>query len=208
MASKTNMGDDSPDSFPALLSRLSRGDRGVEDLLIPQIYHELRRIARRYMRSERPDHTLQATALVHQAYVRLVGTHASACTTRSHFLALASRAMRHVLTDHAVARNAGRRGGGGCRVTLDETLAVTQNETVDGLFFNQLLDELSTFDERQARVVELRVLAGMSFEEIAAVLAISSRTAKRDWSMARAWLHLQLPRAYDTRQLETPSTRI
>jgi RNA polymerase sigma-70 factor, ECF subfamily len=182
------------DSISSLLIRISRGDREAENLLIPQIYEELRRIARSYMRKERPNHTLQPTALVNQAYVRLMGTDRIACENRAHFLALAARAMRHVLADHAEARNAERRGGGQCRVTLDDVVAATTDRQVDEVVLNQLLNRLAKLDERQARVVELKVFGGLSFDEIAYVIGTSSRSAKRDWAMARAWLYQQLSR--------------
>lgn len=170
-----------------------RSKPNLDDRLFLEVYEELRRLARGYMRKERVGHTLQPTALVHQAYMRLFSAQPARYRDRTHLLALAAGAMRHVLIDHAVARNAGKRGRR-LQLSFQDALATTEDRPLDGLLISQLLDQLATLDERQARIVELKIFSGMSFDEIGAVLSISSRTAKRDWSMARAWLKQQLSR--------------
>ena len=179
-------------SVTALLSQLSAGHREVEGRLIPQVYNELRRMAAGYMRRERPDHTLQPTALVHEAYAQLVDHPQQRWENRAHFLATAAQVMRHILVDHARAKRAEKRGGIHQQVTLDEALLPTQERTLDILSIHQALERLSTFDARQGRVVELHFFGGLTFEEIALVLGISERTVKREWSMARAWLRTEL----------------
>ena len=183
---------DSDNSITALLSELNRGNRDVEECLIPKIYDELRRVAARRMRSERVNNTLQTTALVNEAYLRLVDMPAIPWQNRAHFFAIASRLMRRILVDHARARHAGKRGGVQHQVTLDEALLPAQQESVDILALHEALDRLTEFDSRQGRLVELHFFGGLSFEEIALVLHISERTAKRDWKMARAWLKNEL----------------
>jgi RNA polymerase sigma-70 factor, ECF subfamily len=183
---------DSDNSITALLSELNRGNRDVEEFLIPKIYDELRRVAARRMRSERVGNTLQTTALVNEAYLRLVDMPAIPWQNRAHFFAIASRLMRRILVDHARARHAGKRGGFQHQVTLDEALLPAQQESVDVLALHEALERLTEFDSRQGRLVELHFFGGLSFEEIALVLHISERTAKRDWKMARAWLKNEL----------------
>jgi RNA polymerase sigma-70 factor, ECF subfamily len=179
-------------SITALLSQLSRGDRTVEARLIPQIYEELHRAAARYMRSERPNHTLQPTALVHEAYARLLQQPQIAWQSRAHFFAVASGLMRHILVDHARARNAEKRGGVQHQVTLDDAILRIPNQSVDVLALHEAMENLAKLDERQGRIVELHFFAGLSFEEIASVIQVAPRTVKRDWSMARAFLKGQL----------------
>lgn len=179
-------------SITALLSELNRGNRDVEHDLIPKIYDELRRVAARHMRQERAGNSLQTTALVHEAYVRLVDMPAIPWQNRAHFFAIASRLMRRILVDRARARHAGKRGGIQHQVTLDEALLPAQQKSIDILALHEALDRLTEFDPRQGRIVELHFFGGLSFEEIALVLQISERTAKRDWSMARAWLKNEL----------------
>jgi RNA polymerase sigma factor (TIGR02999 family) len=179
-------------SITALLSQLGEGKREVEARLIPKIYDELRRVAGRYMRHERANHTLQPTALVHEAYARLVQQPLIPWQSRAHFFATASQLMRHILVDHARARRAAKRGGLQHQVTLDEALLPAANHSIDVLALHEALERLTGFDPRQGRLVELHFFGGLSFEEIALVLHISERTAKRDWSMARAWLKNEL----------------
>jgi RNA polymerase sigma-70 factor, ECF subfamily len=179
-------------SITALLSQLSRGDRSVEARLIPQIYEELHRAAARYMRSERPNHTLQPTALVHEAYARLVEQPQVNWQSRAHFFAVASGVMRHILVDHARARNAEKRGGLQHQVTLDDAILPIANQSVDVLALHEAIENLAKLDERQGRIVELHFFAGLSLEEIASVIQVAPRTVKRDWSMARAFLKGQL----------------
>lgn len=182
----------SDNSITALLLQLCEGNREVEARLIPQVYEELRRLAGHYMRSERSNHTLQATALVHEAYARLVQRPKVPWQSRAHFFATASQLMRHILVDHARAHRAGKRGGMHHQVTLDEAILPAQDRSIDVLALHQALERLTTFDLRQGRIVELHFFGGLNFEEIAMVLKLSERTVKRDWSMARAWLRSEL----------------
>jgi RNA polymerase sigma factor (TIGR02999 family) len=156
------------------------------------IYGELRRVAAARMRMERGSHTLQPTALVHEAYLRLADQPEAVWKDRSQILALAAHAMRHILVDHARKRDARKRGAGAVQVTLDEGVAVTQGTAVDILALDEALEHLAEFDPGQARILELHFFAGLSFEEIAGELGTSERTIKRKWSMARAWLSNEL----------------
>jgi RNA polymerase sigma factor (TIGR02999 family) len=182
-------------SITVLLGELSAGNREVEAELIPQIYEELRRLARHYMRLERGNHTLQPTALVHEAYARLVQQPQAPWQGRTHFFATASRLMRHILVDHARARQAGKRGGVQQQVTLDDAELLAHDRSIDVLALHEAIERLATLDERQARVVELHFFGGLTFEEIALVLKVSERTVKGDWSMARAWLKGELSKS-------------
>ena len=156
------------------------------------IYKELRKLAAAKMRLERGGHTLQPTALVHEAYMRLAGQPESIWKDRARILGLAAHAMRHILVDYARKRDAEKRGAGAIQVTLDEGLATSKETLVDVIAIDQALNKLAEFDPRQAKVMELHFFAGLTFEEIAAELQMSERTIKRDWTMARAWLHQQL----------------
>ena len=156
------------------------------------LYKELRRIAAAKMRFERGNHTLQPTALVHEAYVRLAEANSSAWHDRPRILALAAHAMRNILVDHARAHRAEKRGAGAVQVTLDDALAVKTEKLADVLAVDEALKRLAGFDPRQAQVLEMHFFGGLTFEEIADQLGVSSRTIKRDWEMARAWLHQQL----------------
>jgi RNA polymerase sigma-70 factor (ECF subfamily) len=192
MPRRTQEPGDDRKEITALLARLSEGKRDVETELIPQVYAELRRLAGLYMRRERGNHTLQPSALVHEAYLRLVQQANIQWQSRAHFFATASHLMRHILVDHARARQAGKRGGVQHQVTFDDAVANVPERSIDILALHEALDRLATFDARQARVVELHFFGGLSFEEIASIMHISDRTAKRDWSMARAWLKHEL----------------
>lgn len=183
---------ESEDQITALLAKLSNGEREVEAQLIPLVYEELRRLARHYMRLERRNHTLQPTALVHEAYARLVQQPQVPWQSRAHFFATAAQLMRHILVDHARAHRAGKRGGLQQQVTLDEALIPSHDRSTDVLALHEAIERLATFDQRQARVVELRSFGGLTFAEIALVLTVAERTAKLDWSMARAWLKGEL----------------
>jgi RNA polymerase sigma factor (TIGR02999 family) len=182
------------DDVTTLLLRVKVGDRNAESALMPLIYDELRAIARNHMRHERQDHTLQATVLVHEAYLQLAGDSQVDWQNRAHFFALASRAMRRILIDYARGARAEKRPGAHEKVELDSALIFTEEQKVDVLALNEALERLATWDLRQSQVVEMKFFAGLSFEEIAEVLNISDRTAKRDWTMARAWLHAELTR--------------
>jgi RNA polymerase sigma-70 factor, ECF subfamily len=179
-------------SISVLLHQLGQGNREAETLLMAQVYDELRRLARKYMRMERANHTLQPTALVNEAYLRLIGQPGISWQNRAHFFAAAAQLMRRILVDHARAKHAGKRGGVQDQVTLDENIAVSKTNTVDVLALHEALEKLARLDARQARVVELHFFAGLTFEEIAYILETSERTVKRDWQMARAWLKLEL----------------
>jgi RNA polymerase sigma-70 factor, ECF subfamily len=178
-----------------LLQQVRVGNAAAESDLIPLIYNELRAIARHQMGRERPDHTLQATVLVHEAFLQLVGNSRIDWQNRAHFFALASRVMRRILVDHARAAHAQKRPAAREKVELESALAFVEGQYADFLALDEALDRLSEWDPRQSRVVEMRFFGGLSFEEIAEVLGISERTAKRDWRMARAWLYRELNKA-------------
>jgi RNA polymerase sigma-70 factor, ECF subfamily len=179
-------------SISKLLVEVSRGNRDAETALMTQVYNELRRLARHYMRAERANHTLQPTALVNEAYLHLIGQPAVSWQDRAHFFAAAAQLMRHILVDHARARTAGKRGGIQHQVTLSEGLVAAEDRTVEVLALHEALEKLAKLDERQARVVELHFFGGLTFAEIAYVLDMSERTVKRDCQMAKAWLKLEL----------------
>jgi len=160
--------------------------------LIPLVHQELHQIARRCMAGERVGHSLQATALVNEAYVRLVDGTVVEWHDRAHFLAVAARIMRRILVDHARARGARKRGGGDARVTFDEALVVTAEAREDFVALDDALEALAKFDERKSRVVELRFFGGLSVEETAAVLKVSADTVMRDWRLAKAWLQAEM----------------
>jgi RNA polymerase sigma factor (TIGR02999 family) len=169
-------------------------ERARLDALMPEIYQELRRLASKAMRAERKDHTLQTTALVHEAYLALADVHGLTVESRPGVLALAAQAMRRILVDHARARLAAKRGGERTRVTLAEEVAETPASSLDVLALDEALERLGEQDEQLVRVVEMRFLAGMSVEETAGVLGVSPTTVKRDSAMARAWLTQELTR--------------
>ncbi len=171
-----------------ILGQLAEGDSSAATELLPLVYDELRALAAHYMHAERPDHTLQATALVHEAYVRLVGTGSLEFKGRQHFFAVAARAMRRLLVNHARDRKARKRGGDMRRITLSEAFAAREGQFIEILNLHEALEELAALSERQARLSELRFFAGLEVAEAAEVLGIGLTTAKRDWTIARAWL--------------------
>jgi RNA polymerase sigma factor (TIGR02999 family) len=174
-----------------LLVEWRLGDQAALDRLIPIVYQELRRVASARLRSESAQHTLQATSLVHEAYLRLVGLDRMALENRTHFFAMAARLMREILVDHARRKHAAKRGGGVTVLTLDDTEAGAghaENNIVDVLALDEGLAGLAALDERLARVVELRYFAGLSIAETSAALGVSSATVERDWTIAKAWL--------------------
>lgn len=177
-----------PDSDP---SDPEAGKRGV-DTLFPVVYGELRGLARRYLRGERKGHTLDTTALVHEAYLKLAGLDRIEWKSRSHFLAVAAQAMRRVLVDHAVARKAQKRGGGWSRVSLERLDLGRRDHDTDLLALDAALQRLEQSSPRQCRVVECRFFAGMTIDETAEVLGVSPATVKSDWAHARAWLNREL----------------
>jgi RNA polymerase sigma factor (TIGR02999 family) len=174
-----------------LLRQVSMGRQGAADDLFPLVYAELRRMAQNRLKGERPGHTLNATALVHEAYLRL-GLEQIPWQDRVHFFAVAARAMRRVLIDHAKARRAGKRGGGAAHVALDDTLAAPERRVDDLLAIDEALNRLEQMDPRQVTVVECHVFAGMSLDDTAAALGVSPATVSRDWALARAWLNRAL----------------
>jgi RNA polymerase sigma factor (TIGR02999 family) len=184
------------DQTTGLLLELRRGNREAADRLLPLVYDELRVLAARYMHAERRDHTLQPTALVHEAYLRLVNERQVDWTGRSHFFAIAARCIRQILINHANAHRAAKRGGGSPHVPLPDDAGGPPGPDhwpeVDLLQLEQALIELDAMDERQARVVELRFFGGLNVEEAAQVLGVSPRTVKGDWRFARAWLRRRL----------------
>jgi RNA polymerase sigma factor (TIGR02999 family) len=161
------------------------------DEILPQVYAELRRVAAAYLRRERPGQTLQPTALVNEAYVRLAGQHPR-FQNRAHFCAIAANAMRQILVERARARGAQKRGGGAPRITLNEALAAAPQSPVDLEVLDEALTRLSALDAQQARIVELRFFGGLSVEETADALGVSPATIKRHWALARAWLAREL----------------
>lgn len=186
------MTDQNPTEITTLLLAHAAGDAGALERLLPRVYDELRRLARGRLRHERIDHTLAATELVHEAFLKLVGLERVDWQDRAHFFAIASRAMRNVLVDHAVRRAAVKRGGGENAITLDEREGATELPVDDLIALSDALGRLERLDERQARVVECRFFGGLSLEETAAALQVSPATVSRDWTFARAWLHREL----------------
>lgn len=175
-----------------LLAKWSDGNQAALDELYPLVYEELHRLARRYMSRERKGHTLQTTALINEAYVRLVDQRNVQWANRSHFFAISAQIMRRILIDHARRHAYAKRGGGARQVSLDETAAVIQDNLSEFLRLDEALTSLAQLDPRRSQVVELRYFGGLNNEEIADVLKISENTVIRDWNMARAWLHRQL----------------
>lgn len=181
-----------PGAVTQLLAELRKGNRDAEPRLVSLVYSELRRLAAHYLRGERRDHTLQPTALVHEAYLRLVRLKDIDWQSRSHFFALAARLMRRVLVDHARVHVAKKRGGSQETLSLDDDLAFSNPRSKHLIALDEALTRLSEQDPRQGRVVELRFFGGMGEEEIGRILGISTRTVKRDWRIAKAWLYHQI----------------
>jgi RNA polymerase sigma-70 factor (ECF subfamily) len=160
--------------------------------LLPIVYEELRRQAARYLRRERAGHTLQTTALIHEAYLRLVGQTNVQWQNRAQFFGIAAQLMRRILVDHARTKKRAKRGGSDIRVSLGDAMALSKGQDLDVVALDEALERLAEFDEQQSRIVELRFFSGLTVEETAEVLAISTATVKRDWSVARAWLHREI----------------
>lgn len=175
-----------------LLVNCGKGDEEALNKLMPLVYAELRRLASRYLRQERPGHTLQTTALVHEAYLKLVDQKNASWENRVQFFAAAAKVMRHILVDYARSRRTLKRGGDYCRLSLDEAVISSKENDPDLLTLNEALNNLAAIDIQQSRVVELRVFGGLTVEETAETLGVSPRTVKREWSMAKAWLHKQI----------------
>jgi RNA polymerase sigma factor (TIGR02999 family) len=185
---------DSSTRINKLLADWGRGDDEAREALIPVVYNELRRQARRYLRGERLDHTLESAALVNEAYLRLVRQEAPQWQNRAHFFGVAAQLMRHILVDHARKRIAAKRGAGAPVLALDPELAPAQKSGIDLVALDDALSKLTALDSQQGRLIELRFFGGLSIEETAIVLGISPATVKREWVTARAWLRRELKR--------------
>ena len=187
---------DASGDVTALLGQLPADNQDVAGQLVPLIYDELRRIAGAHIRRERAGHTLQATAVVHEAYLRLAGEREIQWQNRAHFFAIAARAMRQVLLDYARQRHAGKRGGEGAqKVEIDVGLLAGENRIEDIVALDEVVTRLSALDQQRGRIVELRFFAGLSVEETAEAMGISDSTVKREWRLAKAWLHRELAAA-------------
>jgi RNA polymerase sigma factor (TIGR02999 family) len=177
-----------------LLARLSANDEEARAKLLPIVYKELRRLAQQCMRRERPDHTLEPTALVHEAYLRLVQIEDLDWESRTHFFGIAAHLMRQVLVDHARAHLAAKRGGQVAKVSLDDKLVYSTEKSTEVLALDEALVHLSAKDARLSQVVELHFFGGLTFDQIAQILSVSTKTVQRDWQLARAWLRAEISR--------------
>jgi RNA polymerase sigma factor (TIGR02999 family) len=180
------------EEISVILKDWSGGNRASADRLLSLVYDELRIIAGQYLRKEKSDHTLQPTALVHEAYMKLIDISDISWNDRAHFFAVSANIMRHILVDHARAKLAEKRGGDSQRISLEDADSLSSEPDVDVLAVDQALNELAKFDEQQSRIVELRFFGGLTIEETAHVAGISPATVKREWAMAKAWLHRKL----------------
>jgi RNA polymerase sigma factor (TIGR02999 family) len=185
-------GSPSPQQISDLLATSGYWQTPQPDELAPLVYDELRQLAHRYMRSERPDHTLQATALVNEAYLRLADQTNPHWHDRTHFFAVAARMMRHILVDYARGRQRAKRGAGRVKVELSDEAVVTESQAEQVVDLNDALERLAEEDRRASQVVELKYFGGMNYDEIAEVLSVSAITVRRDWEFAKAWLHKEL----------------
>lgn len=183
------MENEAREEVTVLLGQIAKGNDAAAAQLIPIVYDELRRLAGGYMRRERQDHTLQPTALVHEAYLKLIEQRAVDWQGRSHFFAIAAQTMRRILIDHARGHLRDKRGGGAIAVPLDEALVFSPEQSAELVMLDASLERLAKLDPRQSKIVELRFFGGLTVEQTAEMLGISAKTVKRDWSMAKAWLH-------------------
>ena len=176
-----------------MLKDWSDGNQNIFDKLMPLVYEELRRQASRYLRKERSNHTLQTTALIHEAYLKLIDQKNVEWQNRAHFFAIAAQAMRRILVDYARERHRAKRGGAAENLSLEKAaFIVSKEKSLDLVALDEALTRLSKFDERQARVVELKFFSGLDIDETAEVLGVSNATVRRDWNMAKAWLHQEI----------------
>jgi RNA polymerase sigma factor (TIGR02999 family) len=182
----------SPERVTQLLDDWRQGNQSALTALTPLVYEDLRRLAHHYMNGQRPDHTLQTTALVHEAYLRLADQTNPSWQTRAHFFAVAARAMRQILVNYAKSYRSQKRGGGGLKVELDEAALVSPGQSKEIVDLHEALERLGTLDARKAEVVELKYFGGLNYDEIAEVLKISPVTVRRDWEFAKAWLYTEL----------------
>jgi RNA polymerase sigma factor (TIGR02999 family) len=183
-----------PNEVTRLLQDWRGGDRAALDALLPLVYKELRRLAHFQLRNERSDHTLHSAALVHEAYLRLVGVNPPPWESRTHFFAIASQLMRQILVDYARRHGAAKRGASICKLSVEEAAMASRGKDVDVVALDDALQALAKIDARQSRVVELRFFAGLSLDEISEALEIGPATVQRDWTAARAWLYRELDR--------------
>ncbi|HTQ63028.1 MAG TPA: sigma-70 family RNA polymerase sigma factor [Candidatus Solibacter sp.] len=189
------MPGDTSSQITDLLARWRAGDREALNSLMPLVYEELRTLARHYLRMERPDHTLQSTALVHEAFVRMVGQKPPEWKNRKHFYGVAARLMRQILVDHARSHRAGKRGGDAVKLGLTEGLAGKESKGLDILALDDALNHLAQLNQQQSQIVELRFFSGLSIEDTSEVLGVSPATVKRNWVTARAWLFREMNRS-------------
>lgn len=195
MSDKIRPTPDSP--ITALLEGLKKGNKEAEAELIPLVYKELHRLARRYMQGERPGHTLQTSALVNEAYLRLVGEHGIDWKNRAHFFGVSAQIMRRILVDHARRRDAQKRGGPAQKISLENAFVYSEGQSWQVVALNEALKKLAQWDERQCRIVEFRFFGGLDVEETAEVLGISPTTVKREFQHAKAWLYGELSKHAD-----------
>lgn len=181
-----------PGEITRLLQDYEKGNREAMDEVFPLVYEELRRLAASRLRGERGDHTLQPTALVHEAYLRLIEQHSASWRNRAHFFGLAAEMMRRILVNHALGKNRVKRFGNQTKIALDEALDFAKTQEIDVVELDEALNELEKFDLRQAKIVELKFFAGLTTAEIAEIVEISDSTVKREWRIARAWLRDRL----------------
>ena len=193
MGSANRMPEDQSEAVSKLLGNWAKGDEKALTALLPLVYNELRRVAHYQLQRERPDHTLQSTALVHEAYLRLLGNKTPELQGRSHFIAIASRLIRQILVDYARERCAAKRDGG-CRVAMEQLEALPVLADADLLALDEALNDLYRTDERQAKIVDMKFFGGLSAPEVADVLGLSRATVDREWAAARAWLYRQIRR--------------
>jgi RNA polymerase sigma factor (TIGR02999 family) len=191
---RINVAADSSTRINRLLADWGQGNEEAREALIPVVYNELRRQARRHLRGERPDHTLESAALVNESYLRLVRQEAPPWQNRAHFFGVAAQLMRHILVDHARNRLTAKRGAGAPLLVLDPELAPAQKPGIDLVALDDALSKLAALDPQQGRLIELRFFGGLSIEEAAVVLSVSPATVKREWATARAWLRRELKR--------------
>ncbi len=187
------MDQSAPQDVTKLLADWSKGDRAALEALMPLVYGELRRVAARYLKQEKQGHTLSATALVHEAYLRLVNQKVP-WQNRAHFFSVAAQMMRRILVDHARSHQYAKRGGGALTLQLDQAVATPAHREIDLVALDDALHSLAKLDERQSRMVELRFFAGLSIEETSEVMGVSAPTVKREWASARAWLYREISR--------------
>jgi RNA polymerase sigma factor (TIGR02999 family) len=181
-----------PQDVTVLLCKINAGDSSAPEQLLPLVYDELRKLAGGYLKNERIDHTLQPTALVHEAYIRLVDWQNTNWENRSHFFAVSAQVMRHILVDHARKKKAEMHGGNLQKLALDEAISFSKQTEIDLVDLDDALNDLAKLDERQAKIIELRFFAGLSIEETAHALGISTTTVTNEWSFAKTWLYRRL----------------